>query len=622
MVPSSCRARSRHNRSPCAAARSAARANARSAASRSRCRATRPITSRASHATSGWTLCPWPPSAARSAARASRSASSRRPRPAATCAAQASIWAVSAPADSRATSMLAAASAHRAPAIAARAIPRCRCAARGDGGPSRASSIRPVSIARSTCPDMAKTSVSASSTLVRSAGPTRSRARVSVCSALASAPTARSRRPASSSSAPARAASPARPARSAASVHHAPGRPGWAASAAASARPASMVRSGGSSPASTASWVSACRNRKPSRSATTSCRPTPSRSAATTAASARPVTGPSSVQSKRRPSTAAAPMTWRDSALMPSSRRRTASANVAGTPGALRSAACQRPSRSVSAPSPTSPARTSSTRNGMPSARPATNACTASGRSAASRQARVMSAIAAGSEAAERQHGGGPARRERAGQRGGFAAFLDPAREGGEAQHPFGGQVVGEVLEQRQRLLVGPVQVLQDEHAAGLRGQGAQQPQYRLAEEDRRLLPRHRLRRPPLGNQPPQHRAGTGRVPRWPAGAPLARPRSAPRRTAGTAWARRRPRPGRPGRSGRSRAAVRAISRTSRDLPMTGLAGQEHRAAAARPGRRQGGPQPAGFLVPPDQDRAQHLRHRISIGPAAAARPS
>ena len=96
------------------------------------------------------------------------------------------------------------------PAIAARAISRCRRAARGDGGPSRARSIRPVWMARSTCPDMAKTSVSASSTLVCSAGPTRSRARISVCSALASAPAAKSRRPAWSSSAPAgRVAGPA-----------------------------------------------------------------------------------------------------------------------------------------------------------------------------------------------------------------------------------------------------------------------------------------------------------------------------------------------------------------------------------------------------------------------------
>ena len=36
------------------------------------------------------------------------------------------------------------------------------------------------------------------------------------------------------------------------------------------------------------------------------------------------------------------------------------------------------------------------------------------------------------------------------------------------------------------------------------------------------------------------------------------------------------------------------------------------------PAAVQGSPQPAGFLVPPDQDRAQHLWHRISIGPAAA----
>ena len=34
---------------------------------------------------------------------------------------------------------------------------------------------------------------------------------------------------------------------------------------------------------------------------------------------------------------------------------------------------------------------------------------------------------------------------------------------------------------------------------------------------------------------------------------------------------------------------------------------------------REGGLQPAGFLVPPDQDRAQHLRHRISIGPETGA---
>ena len=489
--------------------------------------------------------------------------------------------------------MLAAASAHRAPAIAARAIPRCRCAARGDGGPSRASSILPVSIARSTCPDMAKTSVSASSTLVRSAGPTSSLARVSVCSALASAPAARSRRPASSSSAPAR-------------PRRRPARPGR--------RPACTTRRAGPDgppppPPAPAGQHGPLRRQQPGQHRLVgervpepetvplrhdSCRPMPSRSAATTAASARPVTGPSSAQSKRRPSTAAAPMTRRDSARMPSSRRRIASANVAGTPGALRSAACQRPSRSVSAPSPTSPARTSSTRNGMPSARPATNSCTAAGRSAASRQARVMSAIAAGS----RRPSASTAADPRAASALASAAASPPLfPEGGETQHPFGGQVVGEVLEQRQRLLVGPVQVLQDEHAACLRGQGAQQPQYRLAEEDRRLLPRHRLWWPPLGNQPPQDRPERAE---FLAGRQAARSPGRGQRLGERPERRgraRRPRPGRPGRSGRSRppcAQPPGPAATCR----SGLAGQEHRAAAARPGRRPGRPAAGGLPRP------------------------
>ena len=218
-------------------------------------------------------------------------------------------------------------------------------------------------------------------------------------------------------------------------------------------------------------------------------------------------------------------------------------------------------------------------------------------------------------EAAQRQHGGGPAGRERAGERGRFAAFLP---EGGETQHPFGGQVVGEVLQQRQRLLVGPVQVLQHEHAAGLRSQDAQQAQDRLAEEDRRLLPRHRLRWPPLGNQPPQHR---------PERAEFLAGRQAPRSPGrGQRLGERPERRGRAaGHGPAGQDGQAALARRAHDLPDqprladAGLSGQEHRAAASRPGRGQGGPQPAGFLVPPDQDRAQHLRHRISIGPEAGA---
>jgi hypothetical protein len=60
-------------------------------------------------------------------------------------------------------------------------------------------------------------------------------------------------------------------------------------------------------------------------------------------------------------------------------------------------------------------------------------------------------------------------------------------------------------------------------------------------------------------------------------------------------------------------------TRTRTGLADAGLADEEHGAAAAGSGRRQGGPQQAGFLVPPDQDRAQYLRHSIRIGPTATA---
>jgi hypothetical protein len=264
--------------------------------------------------------------------------------------------------------------------------------------PNRANSALPISIARSTWPDNAKTSVSASPTGPRSAGssgPIRASARESVCSALASAPTARSRRPASSSSAPARAVFPETPASSAASTHHVPGKPGCTASTAARARPASSARSGGSRPASTASCVSACRNRKPSQSAATSCKPTACRNAAATAASGMPITRPRIRQSNLRPTTAS--ITRRELAASPSSRRRTASANVPGTPAPTKPDTCQWPSRSASDPSPIRPAKTSSTRNGRPSARSATSEWTTSGSWLAPTHASAIRSAAAAS---------------------------------------------------------------------------------------------------------------------------------------------------------------------------------------------------------------------------------
>ena len=100
-------------------------------------------------------------------------------------------------------------------------------------------------------------------------------------------------------------------------------------------------------------------------------------------------------------------------------------------------------------------------------------------------------------------------------------------------------------------------------------------------------------------------RAGTGRVPRWPAGAPLVRPRSAPRRTAGTAWARPGPRPGRPARSGRARpprGRSRGPAATCRCLP-----------------RRPGTPRCRGpSRPPPGQPAAGGLPRPARPGPGTA----
>ena len=308
-------------------------------------------------------------------------------------------------------------------------------------------------------------------------------------------------------------------------------------------------------------------------------------------------------------------MTRRDSALMPSSRRRTASANVAGTPGALRSAACQRPSRSVSAPSPTSPARTSSTRNGMPSARPATNSCTAAGRSAASRQARAMSAIAVG----PRRPSASMAADPRA------ASALASAAASPPSSYPASLRVARHSTRSAARLSARYSSSASVSWSAQCRSsRTSTQPACGARARSRRSTASPRktgvsspgtgcggrhsgISRPSTGRNGPSSSLG----------------RQAPRSPGrGQRLGERPERRGRAaghGPAGQDRQA--ALARRARDLPDqsrftdASLSGQEHRAAATRPGRRQGGPQPAGFLVPPDQDRAQHLRHRISIGP-------
>ena len=248
----------------------------------------------------------------------------------------------------------------------------------------------------------------------------------------------------------------------------------------------------------------------------------------------------------------------------------------------------------------------------MPSACSATKDWIVSGRSAAPTQAAAIRAIAAGSSRAERQHGRGPARLQHAGEAGGLAALL--VAQGAEAEHPLRGEVVGQVLQQRQRLPVGPVQVLEHEQAPGIRGQHAQQPQHRLAQVDQRLVARGRLRLPPLGNQPAQR--GPERVQfgadREPARAPGRHQRLGERPE------RRRDAPGHrpPGQDREPARAGRAGGLADQPrLPDPGFAGQQHRAAVPRlappPGQPADGRSPRPAPPAPGTAPAAHDQYRL-----------
>ena len=161
-VPSSWRARRCQKTSPLASAIATPRSNAARAAGSDRRRSTRPITSRASQATSG---CPVL-SAAWRAAFAARTASSVRPVPTATWAHSAACWAARAAipsATGRASSSCSSASCHRSPATAALAISSCRRTRRPGSYARAASQARAIAAASSTRPAAASTSASTSS---------------------------------------------------------------------------------------------------------------------------------------------------------------------------------------------------------------------------------------------------------------------------------------------------------------------------------------------------------------------------------------------------------------------------------------------------------------------------
>ena len=318
------------------------------------------------------------------------------------------------------------------------------------------------------------------------------------CSALRSAPRAASRRASRSSSATAASASPASTNSSAA--RGSSSGPARSASTRAT-RPASAARSGGSSTASTASRVSACGQRSAGPSVTSSACPTAARRARSTSCSEVPAADPSRRQSSSGPSTAAVcRIAWAGSGSA-ASRSATSAASVGGTaePGAATSS-----STAKGNPSERSSRRSASASvTGRPPRHAAANAATS--RPFSRPRCRV---IVPGAAARRRAAWAGASSRRGAGQQDG--------RVGGGTR---------EVLDQGERVVVGPVQVLQAQHAAGRVAQReAQQPEQALGEDDdgvraqRRADPAVRFR--PAGQQPGERGAigaqlgvpGPGRV--------------------------------------------------------------------------------------------------------------
>ena len=354
------------------------------------------MTSRASHASS------WSPSdsAVARARSASGSAASGWPWPSADWAATVSTRALrsssaASAAHARARARCSSAMSQTHAVTAARATPRCAFVRRV-AGPSITRSWwatrEPTTIAWSVFPASARTSAATSSTSAsRAASVVAVLARSRICSAEPSAPAASDRRASSSSRAAARSCCPDLSARPAATSHHWPGSAGCAASTASRTARETSPRSAGSRSSSTASRVSACRKRNCAPgSATSSCASTPARSAAITSRSDTCAAAGSSVQSKRRPRTAATCSTRAGSGPSPRSRPRTLSTKLTGNEGPASVSNDHRSPSHASAPAPTAPASTSSTMNGSPSDQARTYSTTPLGTSSEPRQAAVI----------------------------------------------------------------------------------------------------------------------------------------------------------------------------------------------------------------------------------------
>ena len=466
------------------------------------------------------------------------------------------------------------ASAQRVAATAARARRRCasarRCAHAPRPLPSRARSDSPTSTARSRLPASASTVARHSSMSTTTASPRRAPAPAPARASprrSSSAPPSSARRPASSSSAAARLRSPAPSATSAASSHQSPGSPGCAL---LDGRPAPVPRAGharaeGARPAprrATARGGSGRRRRRIDRHDLrvdrgmerghdrTLVQPRDRRQQVPVEAAAR-----------GRPPRAS---TVRASSPSAASRRRTLSANVSGTTWSTAPDNVHDVPLWTSAPDATATASSSSTRNGH-ALGPSGQSHQLGRRSSVPRHDSSISATSASSR--RRSSISSDARRAcsaRARSRPGEGLS---SRTVATHDDVLGGEVVGQVLDDRERLGIGPVQILQDHQAAAGAGDAAQEAQHPLGQHEHGVVDLGNLVVAPVGDEPAQGRAERrelGCVRRVPARTAELSASASGRYATGVAVGTARPRRTRKPRC----SASPAVTWASRDLPI------------------------------------------------------
>lgn len=186
---------------------------------------------------------------------------------------------------------------------------------------------------------------------------------------------------------------------------------------------------------------------------------------------------------------------------------------------------------------------------------------------------------------------------------------------GGQAQHPLGGEGVGEVADHRQRLRVRPVQILQHEQAPGGTAEHPEKPDHRFADEHGGVVGAvGRVARPPVRHKPGELGAEAGQL------ACVGRLLPSARLEQGLAQRTERERgPGRDGTAGRhEKAAIggeRCCLPGQPGLADAGLAHQSGEPASTVGCVRDEPDEGCQLFRPADDHRTEDTVHREQCGP-------